>query len=141
MEITLSLIKPDGVRKKVIGEVLRKFEQNGLQVIGLKMLHLTKKQAEGFYVVHKSRPFFNDLTSFMSSGPIVAMILKGENAIKKVREIMGATDPKAAEKGTIRREFGGGIEENVVHGSDSKESAQFEIPYFFDALGLNDQTL
>ena len=140
MEITLSLIKPDGVRKKVIGEVIRKFEQNGLQVIGLKRLCLTKKQAEGFYVVHQSRPFFNDLTSFMSSGPIVAMVLKGENAIKKVREIMGATDPKAAEKGTIRREFGGGIEENVIHGSDSKESAQFEIPYFFDVLELNDQS-
>ncbi|MHB8482341.1 MAG: nucleoside-diphosphate kinase [Nitrospiria bacterium] len=137
MEITLSLVKPDGVRKNVIGEVIRKFEQNGLRVVGLKMLQLTMKQAEGFYVVHQSRPFFNDLTSFMSSGPVVAMALKGENAIKKVREIMGATDPKAAEKGTIRREFGGGIEENVVHGSDSKESAQFEVPYFFETLGLN----
>ena len=137
MEITLSLVKPDGVRKNVIGEVIRKFEQNGLHVIGLKMFHLTKKEAEGFYVVHQKRPFFNDLTLFMSSGPIVAMVLKGENAIKKVREIMGATDPKAAEKGTIRREFGGGIEENVVHGSDSIESAQFEVPYFFETLGLN----
>ena len=137
MEITLSLVKPDGVRKNLIGEVIRRFEQKGLQVVGVRMLHLTKKEAEGFYVVHQSRPFFNDLTQFMSSGPIVALALRGENAIKRVREIMGATDPKKAEKGTIRGDLGGGIEENVVHGSDSKESAQFELPYFFNHLELN----
>jgi len=137
MEITLSLVKPDGVKKKYIGEIIRRFEQRGLKVVGLRMLHLTQREAEGFYQVHKSRPFFNDLTAFMSSGPIVAMALKGENAIKKVREIMGATDPKAADKGTIRGDLGAGIEENVVHGSDSKESAQFELPYFFNILELN----
>ena len=137
MEITLSLVKPDGVKKKYIGEIIRRFEQRGLKVVGLRMLHLTQREAEGFYQVHKSRPFFNDLTAFMSSGPIVAMSLKGENAIKKVREIMGATDPKAADKGTIRGDLGAGIEENVVHGSDSKESAQFELPYFFNILELN----
>ncbi len=137
MEITLSLVKPDGVRKNFIGDVIKRFEQNGLKIVGLKMLHLTKKQAEGFYAVHKERPFFHDLTAFMCSGPIIAMAIKGENAIKKVREIMGATDPGKADKGTIRKDFGNGIEENVVHGSDSKESAQFELPYFFDALSLN----
>jgi nucleoside-diphosphate kinase len=137
MEITLSLVKPDGVKKNYIGEIIKRFEHRGLKVVGLRMLHLTQREAEGFYQVHKSRPFFNDLTAFMSSGPIVAMALKGENAIKKVREIMGATDPKAADKGTIRGDLGGGIEENVVHGSDSKESAQFELPYFFNILELN----
>lgn len=138
MEVTLSLVKPDGVRKNIVGEVIRRFEQKGIKVIGLKMLQLTKREAEGFYVVHKSRPFFNDLTTFMSSGPIVALALQGENVIKKVREIMGATDPRSAEKGSIRGDLGGGIEENVVHGSDSKESAQFEVPYFFNTLELND---
>jgi nucleoside-diphosphate kinase len=137
METTLSLVKPDGVRKNYVGEVIRRFEQKGLKVVGLRMLQLSKHEAEGFYVVHKNRPFFNDLTAFMSSGSIVAMALRGESAIKKVREIMGATDPKAAEKGSIRGDLGGGIEENVVHGSDSKESAQFELPYFFSALELN----
>jgi nucleoside-diphosphate kinase len=137
MEITLSLVKPDGVKKNHVGEVIRRFEQKGLRVVGLKMLQLTKRQAEGFYLVHKSRPFYNDLTTFMSSGPIVAMALKGENAILKVREIMGATDQKKAEAGTIRADLGGGIEENVVHGSDSKESALYELPYFFNTLELN----
>jgi nucleoside-diphosphate kinase len=137
MEITLSLVKPDGVKKNHVGEVIRRFEQKGLRVVGLKMLQLTKRQAEGFYLVHKSRPFYNDLTTFMSSGPIVAMALKGENAIVKVREIMGATDPKKAEAGTIRADLGGGIEENVVHGSDSKDSALYELPYFFNTLELN----
>jgi nucleoside-diphosphate kinase len=134
MELTLSLVKPDGVKKNKIGEVIRRFEQNGLTVVGLRMLHLTKKEAENFYVVHRNRPFFDDLTGFMSSGPIVAMALKGDNAIKKVREIMGATDPGKADKGTIRGDLGGGIGENVVHGSDSRESAQFELPYFFNSL-------
>lgn len=137
METTLSLVKPDGTRKNYVGEVIRRFEQKGLKVVGLRMLHLSKNEAEGFYVVHKNRPFYKDLTEFMCSGPIVAMAIRGENAIKKVREIMGATDPKAAEKGSIRGDLGGGIEENVVHGSDSRESAQFELPYFFSALDLN----
>ena len=134
MERTLSLIKPDGVRKNLIGEVIRFFEQNGLRIVSLKMLWLSKKEAEGFYVVHKDRPFYDSLTTFMSSGPIVALVLEGDNAIKKNRELMGATNPAEALKGTIRGNFGGGIEENVVHGSDSKESADFEIPYFFSKL-------
>ncbi len=134
MERTLSLIKPDGVRKNLIGEVIRFFEQNGLRIVSLKMLWLSKKEAEGFYVVHKDRPFYDSLTTFMSSGSIVALVLEGESAIKKNRELMGATNPAEALKGTIRGNFGGGIEENVVHGSDSKESADFEIPYFFSKL-------
>lgn len=138
VEVTLSLVKPDAVRKNLIGDVLRKFEQNGLKIVGLKMLQLSRKEAEGFYAVHQKRPFFNDLTTFMCSGPIVALALKGENAIKKVREIMGATNPKEAGPGTIRREFGNGIEENVVHGSDSPDSVRFELPYFFSSLNLNE---
>lgn len=134
MERTLSLIKPDGVRKNLIGEVIRFFEQNGLRIVSLKMLWLSKKEAEGFYIVHKERPFYDSLTAFMSSGPIVALVLEGDNAIKKNRELMGATNPAEAAKGTIRGNFGGGIEENVVHGSDSKESADFEIPYFFSKM-------
>ena len=134
MERTLSLIKPDGVRKNLIGEVIRFFEQNGLRIVSLKMLWLSKKEAEGFYVVHKDRPFYDSLTTFMSSGSIVALVLEGESAIKKNRELMGATNPAEALKGTIRGNFGVGIEENVVHGSDSKESADFEIPYFFSKL-------
>lgn len=138
VEVTLSLVKPDAVRKNLIGDVLRKFEQNGLKIVGLRMLQLSRKEAEGFYAVHQKRPFFNDLTTFMCSGPIVALALKGENAIKKVREIMGATNPKEAAPGTIRREFGNGIEENVVHGSDSPDSVRFELPYFFSSLNLNE---
>ncbi|MBI5194508.1 MAG: nucleoside-diphosphate kinase [Nitrospirae bacterium] len=134
MERTLSLIKPDGVRKNLIGEVIRVFEQNGLRIAALKMLWLSKKEAEGFYIVHKDRPFYDSLTTFMSSGPIAALVLEGENAIKKNRELMGATNPAEALKGTIRGNFGGGIEENVVHGSDSIASADFEIPYFFSKL-------
>lgn len=134
MERTLSLIKPDGVKKNLIGEVIRVFEQNGLRIVTLKMLWLSKKEAEGFYVVHKERPFYDSLTTFMSSGPIVALVLEGENAIRKNRELMGATNPAEALKGTIRGNFGGGIEENVVHGSDSNASADFEIPYFFSKL-------
>lgn len=134
MERTLSLIKPDGVKKNIIGEVIRVFEQNGLRIVAMKMLWLSKKEAEGFYVVHKDRPFYDSLTTFMSSGPIVAMVLEGDNAIKRNRELMGATNPAEAAKGTIRGSFGGGIEENVVHGSDSKESADFEVPYFFSRL-------
>ena len=136
MEKTLSLVKPDGVKKNLVGEVIKRFEQNGLRVVGGKMLWLSREEAQGFYIVHKERPFFDSLTTFMSSGPIVALVLEGENAIKKTRELMGATNPKDAEKGTIRGDFGGGIETNVVHGSDSKESAEFEIPYFFSRMDL-----
>ncbi|HHD11683.1 MAG TPA: nucleoside-diphosphate kinase [Deltaproteobacteria bacterium] len=133
-ERTLSIVKPDGVRKNLIGEVIGRFEKAGLKVVALKMAHLTKAQAQGFYHVHRERPFFDSLTTFMSSGPVVLMVLEGEGAIKKVRDIMGATNPADAEAGTIRKDFADSIEENIVHGSDSPESAAFEIGYFFNAL-------
>lgn len=136
MERTLSLIKPDGVNRNLIGEVIRTFEKNGLKVVAMKMLWLSKKEAEGFYIVHKDRSFYDSLTSFMSSSPIVALVLEGEDAIKRTRELMGATNPAEAAKGTIRAEFGEGIEANVVHGSDSKASADFEIPYFFSQMEI-----
>jgi nucleoside-diphosphate kinase len=136
MERTLSLIKPDGVRRNLIGEIIHRFEKDGFRVAALKLLHLSKKEAEGFYAVHKDRPFFDGLTTTMSSGPIVAMILVRENAILRNRELMGATHPKDAAPGTIRADFGEGIEANVVHGSDSKESAAFEIPYFFGGMEI-----
>lgn len=134
MEITLSIVKPDGVRKNIIGEVVRRFEGSGLTVVALKMLSLTKKEAEGFYAVHRERPFFGSLTEFMSSGPVVVMALKGDGAIKKVRDIMGATDPKKAAPGTIRKDFADSIESNIVHGSDAPETAAFEVAYFFNSL-------
>ena len=134
MERTLSIIKPDGVGKGVIGEVIKRFENNGIQIVAMKMLHLTKSQAEGFYAVHKERPFFNSLTDFMSSGPIVVMVLKGENVITKNRELMGATNFKEAEEGTIRKDYATDIEKNVVHGSDAPETAEFEIGYFFNSF-------
>ena len=136
MERTLSIIKPDGVAKGLIGEVIKRFESNGLKIVAIKMLHLTKKEAEGFYIVHKERPFYGSLTDFMSSGPIVLMVLEGENAIRKNRNIMGATNPKDAAPGTIRRDFGSEIEKNIVHGSDSPQSAAFEIGYFFSSLEM-----
>jgi nucleoside-diphosphate kinase len=136
MERTLVIIKPDGVKKNLIGEVIRRFEQEGLRVIGLKMLKLSKGQAQGFYQVHKDKPFFDPLTDFMSSGPIVVMVLEGERAIERVREIMGATDPKKAAPGTIRAQYADNIQENIVHGSDSPESAAYEIPYFFSSIEL-----
>ncbi len=136
-ERTLSLIKPDGVRRNIVGEVIRRFEQNDLKVVAAKMLWLSKKEAEGFYIVHKDRPFYNSLTDYMSSGPIMAMVLEGENAIRRNREIMGATNPAEASKGTIRGDFGESIESNVVHGSDSQASADFEIPYYFNSLEIN----
>jgi nucleoside-diphosphate kinase len=138
MEKTLSIIKPDGVKKGVIGEVIKRFENNGLRVVAMKMLWMDKKEAEGFYDVHKDKGFFDSLTDFMSSGPAVVMVLKGENAIAKNRQIMGATNPEKAEKGTIRKEFASGIERNIVHGSDSPETATFEIAYFFNALEIFD---
>lgn len=137
MERTLSIVKPDGTEKNVVGEVLGRFEKNGIKVVALKMVKLTKEDAEGFYAVHKERPFFGSLTDFMSRGPIVVMVLEGENAIAKVREIMGATNPEEAADGTIRKDFASNIEENTVHGSDSPESADYEINYFFNALELN----
>lgn len=136
MERTLSIIKPDGVEKNVIGEVLSRFEKNGLRIVALKRIQLSKSDAEGFYAVHKERPFFGSLTDFMSRGPIVVQVLEGENAISKNREIMGATNPEEAEEGTIRKDFATNIEENTVHGSDSPESADFEISYFFNALEI-----
>jgi nucleoside-diphosphate kinase len=136
MEMTLSIVKPDGVKKNLIAEVIKRFEKNGLRIAALKMLKLSKDDAKGFYIVHKERPFYESLTSFMSEGPIVVMVIKGENAINKVREIMGATNPKDAAPGTIRSDFASDIEHNIVHGSDSKESASYEIPFFFSAVEI-----
>jgi len=136
VERTLSIVKPDGVESNLIGEVIGRFEREGLRVVALKMVRLTKEQAEGFYHVHRARPFYGSLTEFMSSGPCVAMVLEGEDAIAKVREVMGATDPAEAAPGTIRREFASNVERNVVHGSDSPESAEFEIGFFFSSLEL-----
>lgn len=130
-EQTLSLIKPDAVEANHIGEIIAKFEKENLQIAGLKMVKLTKKQAEEFYSVHKGKPFFNDLTDYISSGPLVAIVLDGDNAVAKNREIMGATDPKKAKTGTIRSLFATSITKNAVHGSDSVENAHLEIPFFF----------
>ncbi len=136
MELTLSIVKPDGVEKNVIGEVIRRFESNDIRVAALKMIHMSKTEAEGFYAVHRERPFFSSLTDFMSSGPCVVMVLEGDNAIARVREIMGATDPANADAGTIRKDFASDIEHNIVHGSDSPESATYEINYFFNSLEI-----
>ena len=136
MERTLSIIKPDGVKKNIIGEVIGRFEKNGLTVAAAKMVTLTRKEAEGFYAVHRERPFFSSLVEFMTSGPVVVMVLSGAGAIKKNRELMGATDPAKAEAGTIRKDFADSIESNIVHGSDAPETAAFEIGYFFNALEI-----
>lgn len=136
MQRTLSIVKPDGVRKNVIGEVIARFEGKGLSIRALKMLHVTKEQAGGFYIVHKDKPFYGELTDFLSEGPIVAMVIEGEDAIATVRETMGATNPKDAAEGTIRADFAENIERNIVHGSDSPESASFEIPFFFSAVEM-----
>ena len=138
MEKTLSIIKPDGVRRGLIGEVIKRFEKNDIKIIAIKMVHMTLKQAQGFYAVHKERPFFNSLTEFMTSGPIVPMILEGENVIEKNRNLMGATNYKEAEEGTIRRDFATDIEKNVVHGSDSPETAAVEIGFFFNQFEINE---
>lgn len=137
MERTLSIVKPDGVARGVIGEVIKRLEANDLNIIAMKMIHMTKAQAEGFYAVHRKRPFFASLTDFMSSGPAVVMVLEGENAIARYRELMGATNYKDAAEGTIRRDFATDIEKNVVHGSDAPETAAFEIGYFFNAFEIN----
>ena len=136
MQRTLSIVKPDGVNKNLVGEVIKRFESAGLRVAALKMVHLTKKQAEGFYAVHRQRPFFDSLTTFMCSGPIAPMVLEGNNAIKKVRDIMGATNPKDAAAGTIRKDFADSIELNIVHGSDGADTAAFEISYFFNVTEI-----
>jgi nucleoside-diphosphate kinase len=130
-ERTFSIIKPDAVAKNVIGEIYTRFEKAGLKVIASRMVHLSRKDAEGFYAVHKARPFFKDLVDFMISGPVVLSVLEGENAILKNRELMGATDPKKADKGTIRADFADSIDANAVHGSDAPETAKVEIAYFF----------
>lgn len=136
MEKTLSIIKPDGVSRGLIGEVIRRLESNNLKITAMKMIQMTKEQAQGFYAVHRERPFFDSLTDFMTSGPVVVMILEGKNAIADYRELMGATDYKEAADGTIRRDFATDIEKNVVHGSDSPETAEFEINYFFNRFEI-----
>ena len=136
VERTLSIIKPDVVAKGVIGQIYSRFESNGLKIIAARMLHLSQAEAEGFYAVHRSRPFFNDLVKFMISGPVMVQALEGEDAIKKNRDLMGATDPKKAEKGTIRSDFADSIDANAVHGSDAPEAAAIEIAYFFPALNI-----
>lgn len=136
VERTLAIIKPDGVRQRVVGKVLARLEEEGFRITALKMVHLVKAEAEGFYAVHRERPFFGSLTDFMSEGPAVVMILERQGAIGRLREVMGATDPANAEEGTLRKEFGTNVERNVIHGSDSPESAAFEIPYFFNALEM-----
>ncbi|MBN1379342.1 MAG: nucleoside-diphosphate kinase [Gammaproteobacteria bacterium] len=131
IERTLSIIKPDGVAKNLIGTICGRFEKAGLKIVGQQMLHLSKEQAEGFYAVHKERPFYNDLVQFMTSGPVVVQVLEGENAIARNRELMGATNPAQAEAGTIRADFAKTVDENIVHGSDAAETAKVEIAYFF----------
>lgn len=133
IERTLSIIKPDAVAKNVIGKIYDRFESNGLKIVAAKMKQLSREEAEGFYAVHKERPFFNDLVGFMISGPVIIQALEGENAVLKHRDLMGATDPKKAEAGTIRADFADSIDANAVHGSDSLENAAIEIAYFFTA--------
>jgi nucleoside-diphosphate kinase len=130
---TLSIIKPDAVAKNIIGKIYSRFETNGLKILAARMVHLSRQEAEGFYAVHKARPFYKDLVDFMISGPVVIQVLEGENAIQKNRDLMGATDPKKAEKGTIRADFADSIDANAVHGSDAPETAAVEIAYFFPA--------
>jgi nucleoside-diphosphate kinase len=136
MERTLSIIKPDGVSRGLIGEVIRRFEKNNINIVAMKMIHMTKTQSQDFYAVHKERPFFGSLTDFMSSGPVVVMVLEGEKVISKNRELMGATNYKEAAPGTIRADFATEIEKNIVHGSDSPQSAAFEIGFFFNSFGI-----
>jgi nucleoside-diphosphate kinase len=136
VERTLSIIKPDAVAKNVIGQIYSRFEQAGLKVIASQMMHLSRAQAEGFYAVHAQRPFFKDLVDFMISGPVMVQVLQGENAIAKNRELMGATDPKKADPGTIRADFADSIDANAVHGSDGPDTAAQEIAYFFPSMGV-----
>ncbi len=136
IERTLSIIKPDAVAKNVIGQIYSRFENAGLKIIAARMTHLSRAEAEGFYAVHRERPFFKDLVDFMISGPVMIQVLEGENAILKNRDLMGATDPKKAEKGTIRADFADSIDANAVHGSDAPETAAVEIAYYFPALNV-----
>jgi nucleoside-diphosphate kinase len=136
VEKTLSIVKPDAVAKNVIGQIYTRFERVGLKIVAARMLQLSQKEAEGFYAVHRERPFFADLVKFMISGPIMVQVLEGENAIARNRELMGATDPKKAGKGTIRADFADSIDANAVHGSDSPETARVEIAYFFPAMEI-----
>jgi nucleoside-diphosphate kinase len=137
LERTLSIVKPDGVKADLIGEVYRRFEKAGLSIIAARMLHLSQREAEGFYAVHRERPFFTDLVRYMSSGPVIVQVLEGEGAIQRHRDLMGATDPKKAAPGTIRADLAASIEQNVVHGSDAPETAAREIGYFFSATQLH----
>ena len=136
VERTLSIIKPDAVAKNVIGQIYSRFEGSGLKIIAAKMVHLSRNEAEGFYAVHRQRPFFNDLVTFMISGPVMVQVLEGESAIQKNRDLMGATDPKKAAKGSIRADFADSIDANAVHGSDAPETAAVEIAYFFPTLNV-----
>ena len=136
VERTLSIIKPDAVAKNVVGQILARFEAAGLKIVAARMAHLSRGEAEAFYAVHRSRPFFNDLVAFMISGPVMIQVLEGESAIARNRELMGATDPKKAEKGTIRADFADSIDANAAHGSDSAENARIEIAYFFATLDI-----
>ena len=133
LERTLSIIKPDAVKKNAIGQILSRFEAAGLRIVAARMMHLSRAEAEGFYAVHRSRPFFRDLVEFMTSGPVLVQVLEGEDAIAKNRELMGATDPKKAAQGTIRADFADSIDANAVHGSDAPETARTEVAYFFPA--------
>jgi nucleoside-diphosphate kinase len=136
VERTLSIVKPDAVAKNVIGQIYSRFEASGLKIIAARMLHLSRNEAEGFYAVHRQRPFFNDLVNFMISGPVMVQVLEGESAIQKNRDLMGATDPKKAARGSIRAEFADSIDANAVHGSDAPETAAVEIAYFFPTLNI-----
>ena len=136
IERTLSIVKPDAVGKNVIGKIYSRFEDNGLKIVAAKMKHLSRSEAEGFYAVHKERPFFGELVEFMTSGPVMVQVLEGENAVAKNRELMGATNPKEAAAGTIRADFAQSIDANAVHGSDSLENAQIEIAFFFSATEI-----
>ena len=140
VEQTLSIIKPDGVQKNLIGEIYSRFEKAGLEIVAARMMHLSREQAQGFYAVHKKRPFYDDLVSYMTSGPVMVQVLEGESAIDKNREIMGATNPADAAPGTIRKDFAASIEENVVHGSDGPDTASQEIAFFFGDDGLCPRT-
>ncbi len=136
LERTLSIVKPDGVEKGIIGKIVSRFESQGLKPVAMRLARLSQVEAEGFYAVHRARPFFNDLVKFMTSGPVVLMVLEGENAIARNREVMGATDPRKAAEGTIRKDFATDIEKNTVHGSDSPETAKVEIAYFFPETAI-----
>ena len=139
-ERTLSIIKPDAVGNNVIGKILQRFEDNNLKIVASKMMHLSKEKAEGFYAIHKDKPFFEKLVNFMISGPVIVQVLEGDNAISKNREIMGATNPDEAKNGTIRKDFARSIDENAVHGSDAVETANIEIKYFFDDSEICERT-